>query len=91
MFFGTTNSFDAILKYFVMQKIWQRWKAFSTAVLDRQATLILSFLYWLLIAPTAIVYQLVSDPLHLKLCRKSFWFEEKSNDSSSLADLKKQY
>lgn len=73
-----------------MSSLWQKWKKLSHKVLDKQSNLILSLLYWLLLAPLAIVFKLLSDPLHRRSNPRSFWFSKDTQNTSNLSALKQQ-
>lgn len=74
-----------------MRKAWERWKVISNKLLDKEATIILTLLYIILIFPIALIYKLFSDPLNLKSKSKTFWFEKDTENVNSLENLKRQY
>ena len=74
-----------------MRKLWERWKVISNKILDKEATIILTILYIILVYPIALIYKLFADSLNLKTKKKSFWFEKETENVSSLESFKKQY
>jgi len=74
-----------------MDKLWNRWKKISAKILDKEAGLILSILYFVLVAPFALILKTFADPLNLKSKSNSFWFEKETDNVSGLEALKRQY
>jgi len=55
-------------------RLWTGWKLFARRIGDFQARIILTLLYFLLVAPLAILTRPFSDPLRLREKRKpSYW------------------
>jgi len=50
----------------LLQAIWERWKKFGRKLGDVQARLLLSLLYFTIIAPFALVVRWLCDPLSIK-------------------------
>jgi len=74
-----------------IKKVWQKWKKLSNKLLDKEASIILTFLYWTLIPPFAILSKFFSNPLNIYSKKSSFWFEKRSDNVKSLEEMKKQY
>lgn len=74
-----------------MKKAWEKWKVISNKILDKEATIILTILYIILISPISLIYKLFADPLNLRSRLKSLWFEKDGKNVSDLESLKKQY
>lgn len=74
-----------------MKKIWNKWKVISNKLLDKEATVILFLLYWIIVAPLGIVYKFTADPLNIKKRRRSYWFDKKTDNIKTLSDLQKQF
>ena len=74
-----------------MKKIWEGWKKVSNKILEKEATIILTILYFILITPIAFIYKLFSDPLNLKTKKKSFWFLKDASNVSSIEAFKNQF
>lgn len=49
-----------------MKELWNRWKRFAKKVGDVQARFILTVLYFVLIAPFALIVRWAADPLSIK-------------------------
>ena len=47
----------------MLRRAWEAWKRFAFWLGDKQATLIYTVLYFVMIGPVALVRRLVSDPL----------------------------
>lgn len=56
-----------------MQQLWQRWKRFGRKMGDFQARLLLSFFYFVIIPPFALLIQWFADPLELKTDTSQEW------------------
>ena len=58
----------------LLLRLWAVWKVLARKIGDFQARIILTLLYFLLIAPLAILTRPFSDPLRLREKRKpSYW------------------
>ena len=74
-----------------MKNLWEKWKILSAKILNVEATIILTLLYIALIAPVALVYKILADPMNINTKKKSFWFEKDAKNVSGLESLKNQY
>lgn len=74
-----------------MKSLWEKWKVLSAKILDKEATIILTLLYIALIAPVALVYKILADPMNINAKKKSFWFEKDTDNVSTLEKLNRQY
>ncbi|OGV91904.1 hypothetical protein A2783_02125 [Microgenomates group bacterium RIFCSPHIGHO2_01_FULL_45_11] len=81
--------------------LWERWKKVSLKLVNFQAQVILSLIYWLVVTPIAIVYRLVADPfdsfqslrasrLKVKSRQKTNWIDKDSRSSADLTGLSRQ-
>lgn len=70
-----------------MIKAWERWKKIAEGIGNFQASVVFSFLYFILVTPYGIISSIFND--HFNLKSKPSW--KKINEVySSLTDLKKQ-
>lgn len=67
---------------------WNRWLKFAEVVGTVQMIIVLSLVYWTLVAAMAIPFRLMSDPLALKGPRT--WIRHRAG-SSTLDRMKDQY
>jgi len=74
-----------------MGKIWKFWKQINNKLIDKESSLLLSLLYFILIGPFACVYKLFSDPFNLKIESQSFWFVKNSENIQTLKKLQNQF
>ena len=74
-----------------MKKVWEKWKVISNKLLEKEAMVILTILYFILITPIALIYKLFADPLKLKTKKRSFWFEKDTSNVSSIEAFKNQF
>lgn len=58
------------------RRIFEKWKKIAAKIADYQATVLLGFFYYLILAPFALVLKTNSDPLSLKRKKTdSYWLE----------------
>lgn len=55
------------------ENAWARWKRFATRAATFQARVLLTAMYWLVVAPFALMTQACGDPLHLSPARGGHW------------------
>jgi len=73
------------------KNLWEMWKDFSKRMGGFQSRMLLSFIFFILIAPFALIVKIFSDPLNLKIRKEKSHWKEKKASSSSLEDYKRQY
>ena len=62
-------------------RAWARWKRFGHVVGDFQARVLLTIIYFLVLAPYGLVVRLFGDPLNLKRApRPSNWISKPEED-----------
>lgn len=49
-----------------MKKLWENWKNLAKKIGDFQARLILTVLYFVVVAPFALIVRFAADPLSIK-------------------------
>ena len=49
-----------------MKKLWEKWKILAKKIGDFQARLILTVLYFVIVAPFALIVRFAADPLLIK-------------------------
>ena len=49
-----------------MKKLWENWKKLAKKIGDFQARLILTILYFVIVAPFALIVRFAADPLLIK-------------------------
>ena len=58
----------------VLSRGWQAWKQFAHWLGEKQATVVYTVLYFLVIGPIALARRIAADPLQLRARRRpSFW------------------
>jgi hypothetical protein len=73
-----------------LKRAWAAWKRFAFWLGDKQATLIYTLLYFVLIGPIAIVRRFTADPLQGRARGKvSFWLP-RVQPPATLADARRQ-
>jgi len=71
--------------------LWEKWKEFSKRMGGFQSRMLLSFIFFILIAPFALIVKIFSDPLNLKTQKEKTHWQEKQPSSLSLDDHKRQF
>jgi hypothetical protein len=56
----------------VTLSLWERWKRLAKTIGDFQARLILSVLYFVVVAPFALIVRFAADPLSIKRQQQSW-------------------
>ena len=71
-------------------RAWAAWKRFAFWLGDKQATLIYTLLYFVLIGPIAVVRRLTADPLQARArTQPSFWLP-RVETPATLAEARRQ-
>ena len=74
----------------VLKHAWVAWKRFAFWLGDKQATLIYTVLYIVLIGPIALVRRFTADPLQSRARdRASFWLP-RTQPPATLAEARRQ-
>jgi hypothetical protein len=74
----------------LLAKISRKWLQLAHIFGNIQITIALTLVYWLLLAPMAVVLKLVSDPLVLRRPRRPEWGQRRSSPYT-LDGMKKQF
>ena len=73
-----------------MRRLGQQWIKIAEKIGTVQMIIVLSLVYWLFLAPIAIVFKFISDPLSLRKPEHARWLEREKT-STTLESMKKQY
>ncbi len=73
------------------KNLWETWKEFSKRMGAFQSRMLLSFIFFILIFPFALIVKIFSDPLNLKTRTSETHWQEKKGPSSNLEDYKRQF
>jgi len=71
--------------------LWEAWKEFSKRMGAFQSRMLLSFIFFVLIFPFALIVKIFSDPLNLKTRLGKTHWQEREGPSSNLEDYKRQF
>jgi hypothetical protein len=74
----------------LLKRLWTRWKRFAEAVGNFQARLLLTALYFVLLAPVALPLRAFGDPLRRRPRGASFWLPRPVRPGS-LAGARRQH
>jgi hypothetical protein len=74
-----------------MRKLWDRWKRLGRKLGDFQARLLLSFFYFVVIAPFSLLLRFGSDPLSLKPTTTRGWIVRDEVKETPLERASKQF
>ncbi len=73
------------------KNLWEAWKSFSKRMGAFQSRMLLSFIFFTLIFPFALIVKIFSDPLNLKNRMRATHWQERKGPSSNLEDYKRQF
>jgi hypothetical protein len=75
----------------VLKQLWNKWKTFAQALADVQARVLLTLVYFIIVAPFGLLVRLFSDPLVIKhVPHRSMWFP-KHNPEQTLESARRQF
>ena len=74
----------------VLRRAWEAWKRFAFWLGDKQATLIYTVLYFVMIGPVALARRLVSDPLLTKARHQHTFWRPRTQTPVTLAEARRQ-
>jgi hypothetical protein len=74
----------------MLRRAWEAWKRFAFWLGDKQATLIYTLLYFLMIGPVALVRRLTGDPLLVRARRQQTFWRPRAETPPTLADARRQ-
>ncbi len=72
--------------------LWHRWRGFSRKMGSFQSRLMLSFFFFIIISPAALVIKVAGDPLRIKKKKaaETFWLEKKES-AAEIEDYRRQF
>lgn len=74
----------------MLRALWRAWLVLARRIGRFQSLLILSFVYFVVIAPFALVVRLFSDPLGLRTARSWHWLPLGDESMASLDAMRLQ-
>jgi hypothetical protein len=74
-----------------LRAAWQAWKRIAEKIGHFQARLLWGLLYFIVVAPVAIVLKAVSDPLHVKPTQATSWWRPEPRQTLTLEDAHRQF
>lgn len=75
----------------MIRRIWAKWKTFAQAFADFQARVLLTLVYFIIVAPFGLWVRLLSDPLTLNpQPQRSMWFP-KHTPEQTLESARRQF
>jgi hypothetical protein len=75
----------------LMRRFWERWKRAAKKIGDIQARLLLTFFYFVLLAPFALALRRWSDPLAIKAGAEKGWRARGTGDGSPREQAARQF
>jgi hypothetical protein len=66
----------------VLRKGWEAWKRIGQFIGDQIGRIILTILYFTLIAPFALGVRIWKDPLAIRPIHRAAWLERETNDNT---------
>ena len=75
----------------MLKKLWNKWKTIAQAIADVQARVLLTLVYFIIVAPFGLLVRWFSDPLVIKrVPHRSMWFP-KHNPEQTLEGARRQF
>jgi len=76
----------------IFKRIWQRWTGFSKRMGSFQSRVMLSFFFFIIVSPAALMIKMLGDPLRIKKKEdlETYWVA-KTPSSSELEDYRRQF
>lgn len=76
----------------LFKRIWHRWTGFSKRMGSFQSRVMLSFFFFLIVSPVALIIRVLGDPLKIKEKKtlSSYW-STKTPGSTDIADYRRQF
>jgi hypothetical protein len=74
-----------------VRRLWEWWKPIAMKIGDFQARMILSFFYFVVLAPFALAVRWASDPLAIKGRNPPVWGEMKMEGGADLEQASRQF
>ena len=74
----------------VLRRAWEAWKRFAFWLGDKQATLIYTVLYFVMIGPVAVVRRVISDPLLVGARHQETFWRPRVQAPPTLAEARRQ-
>jgi len=75
----------------VFKTIWKHWKNIGHKIGNFQARLILTFFYFVLVAPFAVIVRFGAKPLRLKICHSSNWLHIEIGAEDAMVRARRQF
>ena len=73
-----------------LRRAWQAWKRFALWLGDKQATLIYTVLFFLMIGPVALVRRAFTDPLLVHARHRETFWRPRPQAAPTLAEAQRQ-
>jgi hypothetical protein len=86
----TSQTHRKIMRFGSLKAVWEAWKSFGRKLGDFQARLILSFFYYVIVAPFSPLIR-SSDPLSLKPGRARGWIIREDIKGTALERASQQF
>jgi Ca2+/Na+ antiporter len=76
----------------IFKRIWHRWTGFSKRMGSFQSRVMLSFFFFIIVSPVALIIRVLGDPLKIKKNKvmSSYW-SAKTPGSTDIADYRRQF
>jgi hypothetical protein len=76
----------------IFKRIWHRWTGFSKRMGSFQSRVMLSFFFFIIVSPAALIIKVLGDPLRIKKKEilETYWLA-KTPSSTELEDYRRQF
>lgn len=73
------------------RKLWARWKRIARKIGDFQARALMTFFYFLILGPVAMVIRWRSDPLAIKSTTPRGWSDREAREGVPMEHARRQF
>jgi hypothetical protein len=74
-----------------LKTVWRIWKATAFRIGLIQSRILLTVLYWLVVAPFALAVRLFSDPLQIRAPGSTTYYRSSGAHARGLDEARRQY
>jgi hypothetical protein len=75
----------------LLQRVWERWKNFTTEMGNYQGRMLLAFFYFVVVTPFGALVRLLGDPLRTKRSASTSFWIDRSTAKTDLDEARRQF
>jgi hypothetical protein len=74
-----------------LKTLWRIWKATAFRIALIQSKILLTVLYWVVVAPFALAVRLFSNPLQIRATGSTTYYRPAASHARGVEDARRQY